>query len=203
MHRHIHPYIHTYMTCKHHTWIHGHIHYNLHGSCRKITQKLGWIFINSQHATSKRVTWDHHRQPDTLHKETKRDLEGDFNAAASVQGDEMDKGANQGPPLATPLPPPNNDVEEPPLEPPVPPPELSFSAVDKRLRRLMIPTARGEYKIPEEVRAQWEDKTTRESVMSLFEKCAYSPDWFAKTMVYFQIMIVIKSCNHPLLPTRF
>ena len=161
--------------------IHVHIHYSIH-------KHWGWCIAHSQHThtISIRVTLDHRRQPTTLHKDTRRDLEGDFAAAATAQG-EADKGVQEERPPATPLPESKGDVKEPPHELPVPPPELSWSAVDKRLRRLMNPTARGEFKIPEEVRNQWLDKSTRESVMSLFEKCAYSPDWFEKkTCIIFE-----------------
>lgn len=57
-----------------------------------------------------------------------------------------------------------------------PPPELSRSAIDKRLRRVMQPRADGTDKVPEEIIQQWKDPLTRDKVMALFEKCGYKPD---------------------------
>ena len=70
------------------------------------------------------------------------------------------------------------EVEEPAVPPTmVPPVELSKSALDKRLRRVMKPRANGVCRVPEEIRSQWEDLTTRDMICSLFEKCGYDPDW--------------------------
>lgn len=59
----------------------------------------------------------------------------------------------------------------------VPPKELSQSAVDKRLRRIMTPTSSGALKVPQELVDQWKDLATRGQVMSMFEKAGYDPDW--------------------------
>lgn len=60
----------------------------------------------------------------------------------------------------------------------LPPPEqLSYGAVDKRLRRIMTPRANGDFKVPQQVVEQWKNKNTRPKVMSLFEKSGYQPDW--------------------------
>lgn len=60
--------------------------------------------------------------------------------------------------------------EDSPEDAPVPPPEISQSAIDKRLRRLMAPNSKGESKLPTEIREQWADKYGREKVLALFEK---------------------------------
>ena len=57
-----------------------------------------------------------------------------------------------------------------------PPVELTKSAIDKRLRRLMCPRCDGSQKIPEEIIAQWKDPLARDKVFALFEKCGYKPD---------------------------
>lgn len=57
-----------------------------------------------------------------------------------------------------------------------PPAELTKSAIDKRLRRIMQPRADGTQKIPDEIIAQWKDPLTRDKVLALFEKCGYHPD---------------------------
>ena len=54
--------------------------------------------------------------------------------------------------------------------------QLSWGAVDRRLRRIMTPRVTGEYKVPKAVVDQWKDKTSRPKVMSMFEKAGYSPD---------------------------
>jgi len=59
----------------------------------------------------------------------------------------------------------------------LPPKQLSPSAVDKRLRRIMTPTSSGSLKVPQELIDQWKDLTTRPQVMSMFEKAGYDPDW--------------------------
>ena len=58
-----------------------------------------------------------------------------------------------------------------------PPKQLSYSAVDKRLRRIMTPRANGDLKVPQQVVDQWKNKNTRPKVMSMFEKSGYQPDW--------------------------
>ena len=70
-----------------------------------------------------------------------------------------------------------SEDEESPEEKQPPEKQLTPSAVDKRLRRIMTPTVRGSYKVPESVIEQWKDLQTRCQVMSMFEKCGYSPDW--------------------------
>ena len=57
-----------------------------------------------------------------------------------------------------------------------PPDQLSWGAVDRRLRRIMTPRVTGEFQVPKAVVDQWNDKTTRPRVMSMFEKAGYSPD---------------------------
>ena len=65
---------------------------------------------------------------------------------------------------------PGKKHEEPPEQPPK-------SAVDKRLRRIMTPTASGGTKVPQEWIDMWKDLSTRHKVMSMFEKAGYDPDW--------------------------
>ena len=89
-----------------------------------------------------------------------------------------------GTPMETPIPPTQPDKEDgeqghhdgesselPPSQ------QLSYSAVDKRLRRIMTPRANGDLKVPQQVIDQWKNKNTRPDVMSLFEKSGYQPDW--------------------------
>lgn len=64
-----------------------------------------------------------------------------------------------------------------------PPEQLSKSAVDKRLRRVMQPRADGSLLVPQELKAQWKDPLTRDTVLALFEKCAYKPDSFEKVLL--------------------
>ena len=40
----------------------------------------------------------------------------------------------------------------------------------------MTPNVKGVCKVPDEVRQQWEDLSTREMICSLFEKCGNDPD---------------------------
>lgn len=56
-----------------------------------------------------------------------------------------------------------------------PPTQLSQSAVNQRLRRIMRPRADGSFLVPECVREKWKDLETRDEVMALFEKAAYDP----------------------------
>ena len=89
-----------------------------------------------------------------------------------------------GTPMETPIPPTQPDKEDgeqghhdgesselPPSQ------QLSYSDVDKRLRRIMTPRANGDLKVPQQVIDQWKNKNTRPDVMSLFEKSGYQPDW--------------------------
>jgi len=76
--------------------------------------------------------------------------------------------------------------EDSPEDAPVPPPEISQSAIDKRLRRLMAPNSKGESKLPTEIREQWADKYGREKVLALFEKAGYDPDRASKKHICFE-----------------
>ena len=73
-----------------------------------------------------------------------------------------------GTPMETPIPPTQPDKEDgeqghhdgesselPPSQ------QLSYSAVDKRLRRIMTPRANGDLKVPQQVIDQWKNKNTR------------------------------------------
>ena len=70
--------------------------------------------------------------------------------------------------------------------PTLPPKQLSPSAVDKRLRRIMTPTSSGAVKGPQELIDQWKDLSTRPQVMSMFEKAGYDPDrgWMKLNIVF-------------------
>ena len=69
---------------------------------------------------------------------------------------------------------------------PTPPPELSQSAIDKRLRRVMTLNSKGQSKVPAEIRDQWVDKYSREKVLALFEKAGYDPDRASKKHMCFE-----------------
>ena len=56
-----------------------------------------------------------------------------------------------------------------------PPTQLSQSAVNHRLRRIMKPRADGSFLVPECVREKWKNLETRGEVMAMFEKAAYEP----------------------------
>lgn len=58
--------------------------------------------------------------------------------------------------------------------------ELSKSAIDKRMRRVMAPRADGSYLVPQEIRDQYRDPLERDSVRAMFEKCGYEPVGFLK-----------------------
>lgn len=62
----------------------------------------------------------------------------------------------------------------------LPPMELSKSAIDKRMRRVMAPRADGSYLVPQEIRDQYRDPLERDSVRAMFEKCGYEPVGFLK-----------------------
>ena len=62
-----------------------------------------------------------------------------------------------------------------PEEPEEPPKPLTKEAIDQRLRRVMKLKAKGQYKVPECVRLQWQNLATRDEVRAMFEKCAYKP----------------------------
>lgn len=109
--------------------------------------------------------------------------------AETTKGSEVGEGGKNVPPN------PDEHVEAPCSERP-PPKQLSASAIDKRLRRLMTPRASGTFKVPQEVVDQWRDVATREKVMSMFEKCGYDPDpgfqkifsWcFPKCFIFYQL----------------
>ena len=58
-----------------------------------------------------------------------------------------------------------------------PPP--SQGAVDRRLRRLLQPNAKGEYKVSEEIRKLWADGE-KSQVFKMFAKCDHDPEKFIK-----------------------
>ena len=61
---------------------------------------------------------------------------------------------------------------------PAPPP--SAGAIDRRIRRLLAPTTSGASRVSEDIRKQFEDKSTRPQVIKMFENCGYDPDRVAK-----------------------
>lgn len=67
---------------------------------------------------------------------------------------------------------------------PKPPPQLSPSAIDKRLRRVMTPRACGTLKVPQEVVDQWRDPGTRPKVFAMFEKVGYDSDRVVQTKCF-------------------
>lgn len=110
-------------------------------------------------------------------KELAKDLDEAFAGAATPGTTELPD------PSASAVP------EEPEIIPDVsnvPPPEISRSAVDKRLRRLMALNSKGESKLPSEIRDQWADKYGREKVLALFEKAGYDPDRASKKHICFE-----------------
>ena len=50
------------------------------------------------------------------------------------------------------------------------------AAIDRRLRRLMKPTAEGLHRVSEEIRNLWSRKTSKDQVVRMFQECNYSPD---------------------------
>jgi len=69
----------------------------------------------------------------------------------------------------------DDDGDQVDLPPTPPPKQLSASAIDKRLRRVLTPRANGTYLVPQEVIDAWNDKYDRDSVKSMFEKSGYCP----------------------------
>lgn len=65
------------------------------------------------------------------------------------------------------------------MPPPAGPPPLSQGAIDRRIRRAMEPTAKGEFKVSSEVRKLWEEGS-REKVFRLFADCGNDTDTFVK-----------------------
>ena len=59
-------------------------------------------------------------------------------------------------------------------EPPVLGEEPSAGAIYKRIYRLMRPRADGSFVLPESIRNEWKDKTTRPNVDRIFERCGYN-----------------------------
>ena len=55
----------------------------------------------------------------------------------------------------------------------------SAGALDRRLRRLLAPNAKGEYKVAEDVRKLW-DEGQKDEVLRLFAKCDNDPKKFVK-----------------------
>jgi hypothetical protein len=55
----------------------------------------------------------------------------------------------------------------------------SQGALDRRVRRLMQPNAKGEYKVAEDVRRMW-NEGKKEQVFKLFAKCDNDPQKFIK-----------------------
>ena len=60
-----------------------------------------------------------------------------------------------------------------------PPSSISQGAIDRRIRRAMEPTARGDYKVAEEVRKMW-NEGKRDAVFQLFAKCGNDTETFIK-----------------------
>ena len=52
----------------------------------------------------------------------------------------------------------------------------SAGAIDRRLRRVMLPTPSGTYKVSERIRNMWDDRNSRGKVIKLFEACGYDTD---------------------------
>lgn len=72
-----------------------------------------------------------------------------------------------------------------------PPEVLSKAAVDKRLRRIMQLRSDGTSKVPQEFRDQWKDPLQRESILAMFEKCGYNPDWLPNDKYIF---VSVENC---------
>ena len=53
---------------------------------------------------------------------------------------------------------------------------LTDAAVDRRLRRLMLPTAAGKHKVSQQIRDMWNDMDSRPRVFQLFGQCQFKPD---------------------------
>jgi len=58
---------------------------------------------------------------------------------------------------------------------------LSQCAIDSRIRRVMTPNVKGEFKVSTEIIKQWQNKRGRKSLEQLFQSCGYSPDRGEKT----------------------
>lgn len=54
---------------------------------------------------------------------------------------------------------------------------LSPEAVDGRLRRVFAPNAKGEFKVSQEIVAQWKTRKGRKSLAQLFQTCGFNSDW--------------------------
>ena len=52
----------------------------------------------------------------------------------------------------------------------------SHAALDRRLRRLMKPNGRGDYKVSDRIREMWDDLATRDEVFRMFADCQNDPD---------------------------
>ena len=70
------------------------------------------------------------------------------------------------------LPPPSQDAMPPPAE-------VSQGALDRRLRRVMEPNAKGQYKVSEEIRKMW-NQGQKDKVFKLFAECENDPTNFTK-----------------------
>lgn len=63
---------------------------------------------------------------------------------------------------------------------------ISAEAVNARLRRVMEPNIRGEYKVSAEIVAQWKNKKKgRKGLEQLFQSCGFDVDWGVKQVVVF------------------
>lgn len=61
----------------------------------------------------------------------------------------------------------------------LPPAQLSAGAIDRRVRRVMEPNARGQHKVGHEIRKLWEDGK-KEKVFKLFAECGNDTETFVK-----------------------
>ncbi|CAE7201636.1 KIAA0754, partial [Symbiodinium sp. KB8] len=60
------------------------------------------------------------------------------------------------------------------------PPAISGAAIDRRLRRLMAPTAKGQFKIADHIREMYLDPNKKQQVVRMFENCGFNPEAFSK-----------------------
>ena len=60
-----------------------------------------------------------------------------------------------------------------------PPPTVSFGALDRRIRRVMTPNAKGQHKVSEDIRQMWADGQ-KDKVFKLFAECDNDVDLFTK-----------------------
>ena len=60
-----------------------------------------------------------------------------------------------------------------------PPPTVSVGALDRRIRRIMTPNAKGQHKVSEDIRQMWADGH-KDRVFKLFAECDNDVDLFTK-----------------------